>query len=120
VAEGDETFTVSIASPTGDARIGGPASATVTIPSSSPPQTTIDRAPRPRTVARKATLRFSSSEPGSSFECSLDGRSWKPCTSPRRLTRLTVGAHRFRVRATNPAGDQDRTPAAHSWRVTAG
>ena len=117
--EGEETYTVSISAPRGDARLGfGPSTTTVTIPDLSRPQTTIDRGPASST-AREATLRFSSSEAGSSFRCSLDGQAWKACTSPVRLTRLTVGEHQFRVRAKDPAGNLDRTPAAHSWRVRA-
>jgi subtilisin-like proprotein convertase family protein len=127
VNEGEETYTVSIASPTGDARLTGGTSATVTIPETSPPptppdtsppQTTIDSGPTGRTPSRKAKLRFSSSEAGSTFECRLDGRRWKPCTSPELLKRLKVGKHRFLVRATDTGGTVDATPAARRWRVT--
>jgi subtilisin-like proprotein convertase family protein len=126
VDEGEETYTVSIASPTGDARLTGGTSATVTIletsspptpPDTSPPQTTIDSGPKGRTPSRKARFRFSS-EAGSTFECRLDGRGWKPCTSPELLKRLKVGKHKFSVRATDTVGTVDPTPAVRRWRVT--
>ena len=82
-----------------------------------PPETTIDKAPPARTTKRRATFEFSSSEAGSSFECRLDARPFKSCTSPKTYRRLDRGEHRFRVRATN-AGITDPTPARARWRVT--
>lgn len=83
-----------------------------------PPETTIDKAPPARTTKRRATFEFSSSEAGSSFECRLDARRFKSCTSPKTYRRLDRGEHRFRVRATDAAGITDPTPARARWRVT--
>ncbi|GAA2037039.1 right-handed parallel beta-helix repeat-containing protein [Polymorphospora rubra] len=82
-----------------------------------PPDTTIDSAPDASTVATGATFTFSAGEPGSTFECSLDGAAFAACTSPQVYTGLWATDHEFRVRATDPAGNTDPTPAAHAWTV---
>ena len=81
------------------------------------PQTTISSGPNPVTTSRSATLTFSSDEGGSTFECSLDGGAWAACTSPRQYTSLDLGAHNVRVRAKDPAGNVDATPARYDWLV---
>jgi hypothetical protein len=58
---------------------------------------------------------FTSSEGGSLFECRLDGGAWEGCTSPRTYAGLRLGNHSFSVRATDPAGNTDPTPAAATW-----
>jgi len=127
--EADETYSLSITAPTGDATVGSPASAGVTIvdddgPPTGPgtgdtkaPETTIDKAPKNRTGKHKAKFRFSADEPAT-FECSLDSkRNFQPCTSPRKYKRLDDGKHKFFVRATDAAGNVDQTPAKDRWKV---
>jgi hypothetical protein len=80
------------------------------------PQTVIDSGPG-TTASTSATIAFSASEPGSTFECSLDAAAFTPCASPREYSDLTVGVHQFRVRATDPAGNTDSTPAIHMWEI---
>ena len=48
---------------------------------------------------------FTSSEPGSTFVCTVDGSGPAPCSSPKVLGSLTDGTHDFAVRATDPAGN---------------
>jgi hypothetical protein len=81
-----------------------------------PPETTIDSAPKARTKRRRASFEFSSDEPGSSFECSLDGAQFAACDSPfaRKVKRRR---HSFEVRAADPTGNVDGTPAEYSWKV---
>jgi PKD repeat protein len=62
---------------------------------------------------------FSASEPGSAFECSLDGGAWATCAAPLHVSGLQSGAHAFEVRSTDPAGNQDPTPARRAWVVDA-
>ncbi len=138
-SEGAETFTVSLSSPTGDAAVGTPATATVTIPANTSettpapsdptpppfdpgrdavaPETLIDKAPKRKLAKRKAKVRFSSSEPDSTFECALDAKPFAPCVSPLKLKRLQRGRRALQVRATDQAGNVDTTPAVTRWRV---
>ena len=82
-----------------------------------PPRTTILAAPPSGTTRTFATIFFRSSEPGSTFRCSLDGRPFTPCRSPFRRTGLARTLHTFRVRAVDEAGNADRTPALHRWQI---
>ena len=60
---------------------------------------------------------FSSTEPGSTFECKLDAGSYASCTSPNGYSNLANGSHTFSVRATDPASNADATPASRTWTV---
>jgi uncharacterized delta-60 repeat protein len=57
----------------------------------------------------KATVTFAG---GTTYQCRLDKRPWKACTSPLRLTRLKRGRHTLRVAV---AGDS--SPAVKRFRV---
>ena len=81
------------------------------------PATTIDSGPADPSAGADASFTFSSSEPGATFECRLDGGAWSPCTSPQGYTSLNEGNHTFQVRAGDAAGNVDPTPAGHSWTV---
>jgi hypothetical protein len=65
----------------------------------------------------KVKFKFSSSEPGSSFECKLDKKKYKPCKSPKKYKRLKRGKHKFKVRATDAAGNTDPSPAKDKFKV---
>ncbi len=69
------------------------------------------------TAATYATFSFSSTESGSTFRCSLDSGSWYSCTSGVTVSKLSVGAHSFRVAAIDRAGNVDPTPVVVSWTV---
>jgi len=60
---------------------------------------------------------FASSEKQSSFECKLDDGAYEACSSPKAYPRLDDGAHRFRVRAIDRAGNSDPSPASRKWTV---
>lgn len=76
-----------------------------------PPQTTITQGPVGRTTDDRPTFAFSSNEPGSTFQCSIDGGPFFACSSPYTLPTLSPGAHTFQVRAIDRAGNIDPTPA---------
>jgi hypothetical protein len=82
-----------------------------------PPNTTISKGPNDKTRKKTATFEFTSNEPGSSFQCSLDGQSaFRPCTSPLTV-KVKKGRHSFQVQATDQAGNADRSPATDDWKV---
>ena len=95
-----------------------PATHAWTILDGTPPETTITLNPPSSTLDTSATFEFSSSETGSTFACSLDGADFVECNSGIvTYTDLVVGAHWFRVAATDAAGLVDDTPASYTWSI---
>ena len=86
-------------------------------PDTTPPETTITSGPSGEVGATNASFTFTSSEPGSTFACSLDGAAFSGCTSPASYASLALGPHTFAVQATDPAGNPDSTPAEANWTV---
>ena len=82
-----------------------------------PPETTIIKKPGKRIESNKTTVKFTSNEPGSTFQCSLDKKPFSPCTPPRRLKKLAPGKHKFQVRAVDPAGNADPSPVGVKFTV---
>jgi hypothetical protein len=86
------------------------------VPDTIAPETTIGAGPPKKTRKRAATISFSSSELGSSFECSLNGAAFSACTSPDAV-RAKRGRNSLAVRATDAAGNTDASPATYGWKV---
>lgn len=82
-----------------------------------PPDTTITAGPGTHTVDTTPTFEFVSNEPGSTFECRMDAGPWTGCASPHTSAPLTRGPHAFQVRAIDPAGNVDPTPAFYRFTV---
>jgi subtilisin-like proprotein convertase family protein len=84
-----------------------------------PPETTLTAGPAEgQTVAStSATFGFTASTGSSLFECSLDGKEFRPCSSPKGFENLGQGLHTFRVRALSGDGDADQSPATRTWTV---
>jgi len=84
-----------------------------------PPDTVIDffSSDASPTPIRDMMAYFHSTKPGSTFECSLDGSGFTPCTNPASFTNLSGGAHTFRVRAIDAEGVADPTPEVRTWIV---
>lgn len=86
-----------------------------------PPETRITKGPFGETSKRGLRVKFTSTEPGSTFECRLDRAKWENCDSPWRPLskgeRLGLGEHRVEVRATDEAGNTDERPARRSWKI---
>jgi large repetitive protein len=116
LTEGAHTFEVKATDAVGNTD-PTPASYGWTVDTSAP-DTTIDSGPADPTTETGATFGFSSSETGSTFECSLDGSPFASCSSPNVQTALEAGSHTFEVRATDPAGNTDQSPASHAWTIT--
>ena len=86
-------------------------------PDATPPETTITAKPRTKTTDRTPRFTFESDEANSTFECKLDNNPYTSCASPKTYGKLGFGGHVFRVRATDPAGNTDSTPAKRSWKI---
>jgi hypothetical protein len=82
-----------------------------------PPNTKIKKGPRGEVETDTVKFKFKATEPGSTFECKLDRKKFKPCSSPKKLKNLDEGKHRFYVRATDAAGNTDRSPAKRKFEV---
>lgn len=80
-----------------------------------PPQTRI-KSVTAQHATNRIVVRFTSSEPGSTFRCALDGPRMRRCTSPW-VVRVTPGRHVVGVQATDRSGNVDRTPAVGTVRV---
>jgi hypothetical protein len=115
LGQGSHTFQVRATDGAGNTD-PTPASRTWTV-DTVPPETTITSGPSGTVNSSSASFSFTSSEPGSTFACSLDGGAYEACSSPRSYTGLSVGPHTFRVRATDPAGNTDGSPAERTWNV---
>ena len=81
------------------------------------PDTTITARPPGSTRNRKATFRFVSNEPGSTFQCKHMNGAWMACSSPKVYNNLGTGMHKFQVRAIDRNGNVDDTPAVDTWRI---
>jgi len=81
----------------------------------SPPESTITKGPK-KTRKRKPKFKFTSNEPGATFQCKLDKRQFAPCVSPFTTPKLKSGKHKLQVRAVG-AGGPDPTPAVRKFRV---
>ncbi len=87
-------------------------------PDMTPPQTTITGGPSGTVASGNASFTYSSSEPGSTFQCKLDTGGWSACpASGKAYSGLGDGSHTFSVRATDTAGNTDGSPAGRSWTV---
>ncbi len=82
-----------------------------------PPNTRIKKGPKGKVESDKATVKFKSTEQGSTFECKLDREKYKSCRSPKKLKNLDDRKHKFKVRATDAAGNTDPTPAKLRFEV---
>jgi large repetitive protein len=80
------------------------------------PDTSITGSPSDPSNDASPAFAFTGSEPGSTFECKLDSGSFTSCVSPMSVT-VSAGTHSFSVKATDPAGNVDTTPASYTWRV---
>ena len=81
------------------------------------PETTITKDAPNRTNKSRVKLKFVADEAGSSFECKVDRKPYKPCTSPKTLKRLDEGKHKFKVHAIDAAGNVDPSPAKDKFKV---
>ncbi len=113
--DGEHTFTVAAVLNT--EVDDTPASYTWRI-DTNPPDTEITDAPPSLDNDAAPIVAFSGTDDEGevTFECSLDGATPSPCTSPDTLA-VTDGTHSFAVTAVDAAGNRDPSPATHGWEV---
>jgi hypothetical protein len=85
-----------------------------------PPDTQITEQPADPNTSKLIRFGFAGSDDvtpaaGLSFECKTDAGPFEACASPKSYTTLGVGPHTFAVRAKDPAGHLDATPAVYTW-----
>ncbi len=80
------------------------------------PDTTIVSGPSGTVTSVQQTFNFASTEAGGGYQCSLDGGAFAACTPPKSYT-LSNGAHTFKVRANDIAGNVDASPAERTFTV---
>ncbi|MEZ4364711.1 MAG: kelch repeat-containing protein [Kofleriaceae bacterium] len=115
VPTGAHTFEVTA---TSDRGIRDPSPAThAWVVDTSAPTTTLLTPPSAVTSAF-ATFEFGSDDPSATFECSLDGATFVPCTSPWVVGPLAEGAHTLVIRAIDAAGNVS-APVEITWEVAA-
>ena len=86
-------------------------------PDTTPPETEITKGAPNKTDKSKVRFKFTSSEPDSTFECKLDKKKFKSCDSPKKVKRLDEGKHKFKVVATDAAGNTDPSAAKDKFKV---
>ena len=114
LADGAHSFEVVAVDPAGNRSAAGRAFSVDT----AAPGVTINSGPNGPTRDKQPTFRFSSSDAGAGFVCSVDGGSAGPCSGPgthKPPAALKDGAHTFQVVAADAAGNT--SPAASSFTV---
>jgi len=89
-----------------------------------PPETKITKHPANKSKKPNAKFKFSSDEPGATFECKLKGngldqevKQFNDCDSPRKYKGLDQGKFKFQVRAVDDGGNVDSSPAKDKFKV---
>ncbi|HWU86297.1 MAG TPA: hypothetical protein VN253_03450, partial [Kofleriaceae bacterium] len=85
-------------------------------PDDAAPETAISSGPEAFSREGTATFVFGADDPAATFGCSFDGAPHAGCASPYTRT-LGDGTHAFSVRAIDPAGNGDPSPAEHVWTI---
>ena len=79
------------------------------------PTTTIVKGPEAKTTRKRATFKFTATEPKAGFRCALDNEPFRRCDSPKKVRRLKPRKHQFRVQAVvNGLGGP---VAKYRWKV---
>ncbi|GAB3680883.1 hypothetical protein [Angustibacter aerolatus] len=112
----DGSHTLSVRGTDAVGNVGDVAGSTWTVDATAP-QTGVSGVPGADQSLSTMIVTPTSSETGSTFECSLDGAAFTACTVPTTFSGLAAGTHVVDVRATDAAGNVDVTPARWSWTV---
>lgn len=81
------------------------------------PDTTITGGPSGTTGSTSAAFTFASNQDASTFECRFDNGGFAPCTSGQTFSGFAEGGHTIEVRAIDPSGFVDDSPASRTWAI---
>ncbi len=115
LADGDHTFSVRSVDGAGNQDPAPPVRSFRV--DTQAPQTSIVTGPASVERSQEATFEFQADDPNATFECSLDQGTYDGCTSPQTYSGLGQGDHDFAVRAVDPLGNADPSPATRTWTV---
>jgi len=113
--DGSHSLSVRAVDAVGNAD-GTPATHTWTV-DTAPPETTIATSEPDPTSDPTGDFVFDSNDPNATFECSVDGGPFVPCSKTYSTSPLPDGKHTIAVRAVDAAGNVDATPATYEWTV---
>ncbi|MEI6446809.1 MAG: Ig-like domain-containing protein [Actinomycetes bacterium] len=105
----------------GDGELGLPTTTAysltpATVPGLGPPAAPVlSGVPSSPTNQRSASIGFTSTTTGATFQCSIDGGAFTACTPPRALTGLADGTHSIAVKAIKDG--LESTATTDSWVV---
>jgi subtilisin family serine protease len=117
LAQGARTFQVRAKDPVGNVDPTPPSRAW-TVDTVAPDTTLAVSGPSGAVSSTSAVFTFSSPDGSAGFECKLDGADWEAnCVSPKQYSGIAQGARTFQVRAKDPVGNLDATPASRTWTV---
>jgi hypothetical protein len=124
LADGEYEFIVRAIDPAGNAQLLPtvyPWTVDNSLQDKTPPETAIGSKPPDPSASAVASFTYSSNEPGSSFQCKLDSGDFSSCPAAGvTYPGLAEGAHTFQVRAIDPSGNTDPSPAGYSFSVVLG
>ncbi len=84
------------------------------------PTTVVTSGPSSPHTTESAIFVFAASQPGSTFECSLNDSDFTACTSPYAARNLVDGTQVLEIVATNPQGVAQEPPTVYTWSVELG
>jgi hypothetical protein len=114
LADGSYTFRVQATDGAGNSAVATQPFSVQTL-QPSPPETNITKGPK-KTRKTRPKFKFTSNEPGATFQCKLDKSQFVGCSSPFKPPKLRPGKHKLQVRAIG-SGGTDPTPAVRKFRV---
>jgi DNA-binding beta-propeller fold protein YncE len=81
------------------------------------PVVSVDSGPSGNVTETGGTFTFSADKPASYFECAFDSDIFNECESPQVFENVPLGAHTFKVRATDYFDRTSSAPATRSFTV---
>ena len=119
LSEGAHTFDVFATDPAGN--VGATVSRAITV-DTIVPDTTITGGITGLSNSTTQAFTFTSPDGTATFQCRIDSTNpaaFSACTTPKTFSNLGDGPHTVDVRAVDPAGNADATPATRSFTIDA-